>query len=125
MQQEFILAAILTAMALLVGSALALSFLHWKAQRADRWAVYPGELKRRKPSEFQKRLILVGGLVGVFAYAAFSGAFSPTNSFDRIKEGCQREFAGRGQEYVNDCAIKLMIRKVNEIQQQKMDRAYR
>ena len=76
-----------------------------------------------KPSEFQKRLILVGGLVGFFAYAAFSGS---TNSIgDRIKEGCQREFAGQGEQSVNDCTLKLVIRKANEIQQQKMDRAYR
>ena len=78
-----------------------------------------------KPSEFQKRLILVGGLVGVFAYAAFNGAFSGNSIGDQIKEGCQREFADQGERYVNACAITLMTRKVNEIQQQKMDRASR
>ena len=36
MQQEFLLTPILlTAMALLAGAALVLSYLHWKAQRAD------------------------------------------------------------------------------------------
>ena len=34
MQQEFLLAAILTAMALCVGAVLVLSFLHWKGWKA-------------------------------------------------------------------------------------------
>jgi len=36
MQQEFLLTAILTAMALLAGAALVLSFLHWKEWKAQR-----------------------------------------------------------------------------------------
>jgi hypothetical protein len=35
MQQEFLLAAILTAMALCTGAALVLSFLHWKGWKAE------------------------------------------------------------------------------------------
>ena len=52
MQQEFLLTAILwTAMALLAGAALVLSFLHWKAQRVD-----PPLLHQKAPHQKAQRV---------------------------------------------------------------------
>ena len=57
MQQEFLLTAILwTAMALLAGAVLVLSFLHWKAQRAEirRFCIRRPRIKR--PNRSIRRL---------------------------------------------------------------------
>lgn len=74
-------------------------------------------------------LVIVGVPLGLFAalflYYFVQELSNPPDPVERLKVGCQREFGYRGEEAVNDCVIKNMIRESREIQQRKLDAARR
>lgn len=63
-------------------------------------------------------------LLAVLIFIILIGILHPAKPrSEQIKEGCEREFAERGEEKVNQCRIEIMMQEMAGRENAKMDRA--
>jgi len=67
---------------------------------------------------------VVVGLLAALFFIILIGLLKPARPrFERIKEGCKREFAAQGEEKVNQCRLEIMTREMADTENAKTDRA--
>lgn len=64
------------------------------------------------------------GLLAVLFFVILVGLLNPAKPrSERIKEGCEREFADQGAERVQQCQLQIMARELGDVEDAKMKRA--
>lgn len=78
-------------------------------------------------SGFAKATALIVGIpAGAFLLLVVYFIIFPdkTPPAERIAQECQREFGAMGEQAVSECRIRLITRRLREIERDKLDSAY-
>jgi len=67
---------------------------------------------------------VVGGFIALMIVGMLLPSETPEQEMERVKAACEREF-GVGTEAEASCELHIVVKKVERMEQDKMDRAER